>query len=313
MTMRASLLSACLLASPAWAFPLTVEDGNGRPLTFEAPPERIVCLLNRCAQELAFVGGPVPVGFGAPYTWNVAADPLNFGERAEGAARVPQTDGVDFEAVAALAPDLVIGELDMAPAADGIAPLYTLNWDEPATVDAFLADLRAYARILGREAETEARVAEVLDRVEAYARLAPGDRSVAVLSFSGDRSFWIPPNCGLFLSRAARCARDEPGGEWIEAGAEALLALDPEVIVVEDYGTGEDRARLDAMAADPLWPELAAVRAGEVHLLPVSQSRANTLPAVGAMMDALMPLLYPEAFPAPLTGAEVAATLGDGP
>ena len=289
--------------------PVTVADGNGRELTFAAPPERIVCLLNRCAQELAFVGGPVPVAFGAPYTLNVALDPLNFGPAAEGAVAIDQTDGVDFEAVVAARPDLVIGELDMEAAAEGIAPLYSLNWDEPATVDAFLTDVRAYARILGRVEETEVRIAAVLDRVEAYARLAPGDRSVAVLSFADEASFWIPPNCGLFLSRAATCARDEPGGEWIQATTEALLAYSPETIVIEDYGTGEDAQRLDALSDDPLWPELAAVKAGEVHLLPVSQARANTIASVEAMMDAVMPLLYPDTFPAPLTDEQVAAAL----
>ena len=310
--MRRALALLALLPLPAMAqdFPVTVTDGHGRALAFEAPPERIVCLLNRCAQELAFVGGPVPVGFGAPYTWNVANDPVNFGGAAADAARVDQADGADLEAVAALAPDLVIGEIDMAPALEGIAPLYALSWEPQETVDAFLADVRAYAAILGRAAETERRIAAVLDRVEAYARLSPRDRSVAVISFdAGGETLWIPPDCGLFLSRAARCARDEPGAEWVQGGLETLLAYDPDVLVVEDYGTGEDPASLAAQEGRPLWDALAAVRGGGVHLVPVSAARANTIPSVAAVMDALMPLLHPETFPAPLTDAEVAAAL----
>lgn len=229
--MRRALALPVLLPLPVVSqdLPVTVIDGNGRALSFEAPPERIVCLLNRCAQELAFVGGPVPVGFGAPCTWNVANDPMNFGEAAADAARVDQADGADPEAVAALAPDLVIGEIDTAPALEGIAPLYSLSWEPQGTEDAFLADVRAYAAILGRTEETEQRIAAVLDRVEAYARLSHGDRSVAVISFdAGGETLWIPPSCGLFLSRAAACARDEPGAEWVQGGLETLLAHDPD-------------------------------------------------------------------------------------
>ena len=304
------VLVTAFAALPALAEPVTVTDGNGREITLPAPPERIVCLLNRCAQELAFIGGPVPVGFGAPYTYNVAIDPINFGEAAASAAQVDQTDGVDFEEVAALSPDLVIGEAEMAPASEGIAPLYSLNWDPQLSVDAFLADVRNYAALLGRTDETEAKIAAVLDRVAAYAALSPNDRSVAIISVEADgASMWLPPDCGLFLSQSTPCARDE-NGDWIQGGAEVLLSYDPDVLIVEDYGVGDDAA-LAAFSAQPLWAELSAVKAGEVHMVAVSAARANTIQSVAAMMDTVLPLLYPDTFPAPLTDEQVAAALAE--
>jgi ABC-type Fe3+-hydroxamate transport system substrate-binding protein len=306
--LRTLVLTAALLPFQALAEPVSVTDQNGHTLTFETPPSRVVCLLNRCAQELAFVGGPVPMGFGAPYTWNVANDPANFGAAAAGAAKIDQVDGIDFEAVAALAPDLVIGEPEHIAPLQGIAPVYTLNWDPKTDVDAFLHDVRAYARLFGREAATEARIDAVLDRVAAYAALSPRDRTVAVIFVdpAGD-TLHLPPDCGLFLSQAALCVRDEPG-DWVQIGVEGLLFYDPDVLIVEDYGVGDDAA-LTALSAHPLWAELSAVKGDAVHLVPVSAARANTIHSVAQVMDRILPLLHPATFPTPLTDDEIAAAL----
>lgn len=289
-------------------YPITITDMNGYEITLDAPPQRVICLLNRCAQELAFIG-VAPIAVGAPYTYNVARDPLNFGEVAETFGQINQVDGVDWEAIASYQPDFVIGEAEMRDAASGIAPLYSLSWDASVeeTVENFTTDVRNYARIFGLEAEVDAKIQQVLDRVAAYAQQSPKDQSVLVISFADaeGNTLYIPPNCGLFISQLAVCGN--PGSsEWIQGTVETLLSFDPDVIIVEQYSVDDETAMLENLSANnPLWNELAAVKAGRVYLVPVSQARTNTIQAVRGAVDTLMPLIYPDVFPAPLTDEQV--------
>jgi iron complex transport system substrate-binding protein len=289
-------------------YPVTVTDMNGRELTFDEPPQRVVCLLNRCAQELAFLG-VAPVAVGAPYTYNVARDPLNFGELAETFGQINQTDGVDVEQIAAYQPDLIIGEVDLAPAVEEIAPLYSYSWDASVwqNVDNFTTDVRNFGRIFGMETQVDAKIQDVLDRVEAYAALSPNDRSHLVIFFndSTGSSLWIPGDCGLFLSQLSPCANAN-GGDWIEGTMETLLSFDPDVLIVEQYSVDDEAAMLENLNEnDPLWNELTAVKNGTVHLVPVSQARTNTIQSVKGAVDTLMPIIYPEVFPAALTDEQV--------
>ncbi|MCG8352667.1 MAG: ABC transporter substrate-binding protein [Chloroflexales bacterium] len=152
----------------AESYLVTIMDMHGRELKFDAAPQRIVCLLNRYAQELAFIG-VAPVAVGAPWTFNVARDPINFGEQAETFGQITQDLEIDWEQVAAYQPDLIIGEDTMQAAAEEIAPLYALSWDASVgeTIENFMTDVRNYGRIFGIEAEVDAKIQNVLDRLDA--------------------------------------------------------------------------------------------------------------------------------------------------
>jgi iron complex transport system substrate-binding protein len=308
--MRSVCLLA-LLATPALADPVTVTDGNGREVTLAEPPERIVCLLINCAEELAFLG-VTPVAIGAGSRETMVSSGI-YGERIETIGSVPDGDGVDLEAVAAFDPDLVIGFLEDAPQLEQIAPTYTLNFDVARLEDRdlFLRDVRTLATLLGIEAEAEARIDAVLDRHAAYVALAPADRVsfATIYVVEEGRSFWVSPDCNLFVRDLVDCTH--PGGtDWIQSGPELLLSMDPEVLVVDDYDQGEAEFMARATAEDPVWSALSAVEAGRLHLVDGNLSRMRTIATVGPGLDALMPLLYPETFPAPLTEAEVAAAVG---
>ena len=69
--------------------------------------------------------------------------------------------------------------------------------------------------------------------------------------------------------------------------------------------------RLEALGDNPLWNELSAVKAGNVHNVPVSQAKPNSVGSIVPTFDTLLPLVYPDAFPAALTDDEVAAALSN--
>ena len=117
------------------------------------------------------------------------------------------------------------------------------------------------------------------------------------------------PACGL-LDRVAACDWTGEGlGDWgYQAGTEAVLALDPDVIVLGNWSEMDDAALQAALAADPLWGEIRAVREGRVVSVPgYSNPIFSSIAAGEKLLDTLVPAIFPEAFPGgPLTEAEVA-------
>ena len=317
--MKTPILAAtlCALAIPA-AAEITVMDRNDRTIILPGTPTRVVCLLNRCAEEMAAIGAPMPLAFGTPWTIGVARDPLNYGEEAQNALAVPhQGDEPEWEAVAALEPDLIIGNLDFEEVATGIAPLYTLSWDDRNSNDAWFHDARAYGAMFGMVEQVERQIQGVIDKVSVYSALSPMDRTVAVLDLQSDDEIGFVNECDFFMRQVVPCIVEERLAHYT-VNMEFLLDVDPDVIVIEDYavqideyGDSKSARLLAAKAEDPLWNELKAVRNGEVYLIPVRQAKPNSLASIEATMDTLMPLVYPETFPEPLTDEEVDAALSD--
>jgi ABC-type Fe3+-hydroxamate transport system substrate-binding protein len=114
-----------------------------------------------------------------------------------------------------------------------------------------------------------------------------------------------------FLSEMTACGN--PGSpDWIKGSVETLLKFDPDVIIVEKYSVEDEAGILANLEKnDPLWGELKAVKNKRVHLVPVSQARLNTIQSVRGAVDAIMPLAYPEVFPAPLTDEQVQKALAE--
>jgi ABC-type Fe3+-hydroxamate transport system substrate-binding protein len=86
----------------------------------------------------------------------------------------------------------------------------------------------------------------------------------------------------------------ELGASWGEVSLEALLALDPQVIVIREGETPADQARMERevarLAAHPVWRQLPAVRDGRVHFLPngpFTIPGPRIMQAYAAMADAV--------------------------
>lgn len=300
----------CLMASTATAQSVSVTDGHGREVTLSAPPERIVCLPINCAEELAFLG-VTPVAL-AQSTHETMVSSGLYGAEIGSIGMVPDADGIDLEALAAFNPDLVIGALEETPQLDAIAPTYAINFsvDRLGDADLFLRDVRALATLLGQTEAAEARIAAVLDRHAAYVALAPKTLASFATIYVVDegRSFWVSPDCGLFIRDLVTCAH--PGGQdWVQSGPELLLSMNPSVLVVDDYDQGEAEMMAQVTKQDPIWSALDAVRAGKLHLVDGNVNRMRTIATVSRGLDALFPLLYPETFPLPLSDEQVAAAI----
>lgn len=155
-----------------------ITDVKGRTVTVDGPPERVVCLVSLCEDMLLELDmRPVAV------TGELISHPVFLGE--EGKA-VPTVPGgflePDVEAIIGMEPDLVIGLFQqhdgLAPALDGVAPLWIIESD---TIDDSLGYLRDMGTLTGRTEQVAASEQRFRERLAAAEGAGAKDLPAGVL------------------------------------------------------------------------------------------------------------------------------------
>jgi|SRR5579859_2041019 len=213
---------------------------------------------------------------------------------------------VDMEAVAALAPDVLLTQTHcevcaVTPGAIGgdlcrrqVAAFGT------GTLDGILEGFRTVARVVGaddRGADLVRRCRERVEAVRARTRDLPRPR-VACLE-------WIDPvfamgNWGPEIVEAAGgvplLAR--PGEHSTTTPWEAVVREDPDVIVVAACGYGVERtaSEMHVMEARPGWKELRAVRERRVHVADGNRFFNRSGPSAFETAEVLAEMLHPGTF-----------------
>lgn len=296
-------------------FPRTITDGAGRELTFEKPPERIVCFYNGCMRNLGALNHTV-VGF--PESTDQLdpefADETYYPGFAANVTLLPRPGGeIDAEAVAAFRPDLIIvGSAEEVQQFESIAPVF-VEYD-PAGVDETLEALVDYGRMLDRQADAEAITRRVRNRYEAYKQRAPGNVSFMTVGAVGGGNFWLrtenSSECQA-LQGLALCDWPDPtgGSSWsYEATSEAILSLNPDVIYLANWSDDKQFEAIRAeVMADPLIQETNAYKNDRiVNVAGYDNPTAAGPMALARLLDTYMPLIYPDVFPdGPLTDEQV--------
>lgn len=227
-----------------------------------ANPQRVIVTDNN-ALPFVLELGVVPLAAGSlDGTFHPALDALGASDIVPFARDEP-----DYELVASLDPDLIIGSsfTILNRVADGVAtyerlaPLAAVDSDLP-----IFEQIRGYARILGREERAEALIAEFQTSIRDLAT----DVSVEEISIArafGDADVFIytetEPFTSLWLDLlGVRCVPNSEGASaagTIIAPAERLGDLQGEALVVI-FG-------LERLEKNPLWSLLPSVQAGRVH------------------------------------------------
>ena len=315
MTRLFTLLAASLLASPALAFPVTV-DNCGEPLTFDAAPTRLVTQdINMT--EMAFALGlqEYMVGVSGISGW-YKTSPLfeeRRGDIPEIAPKYPS-----LENLIAVSPDIFFAGwyYGMKPGGDVtpdiLAPhgIKTLLLTEScihvdkarpkATLDLLYADMLRLGTVFGKRPEAEAMVAGWKARVAEVSRhLTTADRPRVFLYDSGEDK---PFTAGKFAMPTAMI--EAAGGQNVSAGMEtswgttsweAVAASDPEFIILLDYqgGGGADKLRA-FLEAHPVMQHVEAVKSARYLALRYEQITPG--PANIDGIEALARAMHPDAF-----------------
>lgn len=304
------VLSACTPSSEASGPPegqststVTVTDGAGLTVTLDEAADSVVCLDGTCIDALAELElEPV-----ASVQMDQVTNPIFFGPDVETTALGGSFFEPDIEGIIAAQPDLVIGSASVhgeLAEALGDIPLY-LNRLESS--DDAVTNLERVAIMTGRESQAETAIARFEDTRTAY---GPGERESVALSMYGGATSDI--GIDALDSATGRLLADYTAYPWpaagegdsgfLEIGVESILEVDPDYIWVLDFGFDpEAPSLLDQLADDPIWSKLTAVRTGSVFTAD-STWWGTTAGTRGqqAVLDTVMPTMYPEEFPQPL-------------
>lgn len=256
-------------AAAGW--PRSFTDDLGQTVTLPAPPRRIVSIAPGFTETIFALGeGARLVGR------------CDFCYYPKEALDVPSVGGMttpSIEAIVGLAPDLVLAVRGVPPeVTDSLrgAGLKLIALD-PQTVDELIASVRTLGRILGAEDRAEALAEEMEARRDAVAARAEevfGTRPrPSVLFLVGlDPVFAAGP--GSFVDDMIRIAggvnavaqADGAPGPWPQLSLEAIVDLDPDIIVGALEGHGEAQEHLlQVLRERSGWRELSAVRQGRVY------------------------------------------------
>lgn len=262
-------LAAAAGTLPAQAEPVTIQTARG-PAEVEAQPARVVVFDVAALDTIAALGVQpvgVPEKLFVSYLDDVAA----------GAAPVGTLFEPDFEAVAALAPDLiVVGGRSAAQfdALAAIAPTIDMTLGDDTLFADAEARIAAYGALFGKEEAAGALQAD-LDSALALARAAVADKGAALIVLTngpkvsaygpGSRFGWI--HAALGLPPAIADVEAATHGEAISF--EFIQKANPDWLLVVDRSAaiGEGAAAARATLDNPLVAETKAWQAGQVVYL----------------------------------------------
>jgi iron complex transport system substrate-binding protein len=300
----------------AGANDVTVTDPTGKTFTFDAVPKNIICLYHECI-ELMSALGIEPLAILAP-NWlpDFASDPVYFPQPNKIVKLVPQDSGSwNYEVIAALKPDIIFGSAEDRTALDGIAKVYDVGPNYSMNHQDTLDHLMEFAKMLNRTNEATAVVKRYQDRHAAYKALAPRNQSVLIVAY-WDKGAWLYSGASVpcsILNKVAKCdwanPDPQPGSWGYSSSVEAVLKLDPDTIILENWTELPNDKAMEQLRADPLWSALRAVQKNRIF--PMTNRDGYGLGPIGGikLLDLYLPLIYPDVFPKALTDEQVAEIL----
>jgi iron complex transport system substrate-binding protein len=293
----------------ASGYPLTI-DNCGTEVTLEAAPERIVAIKSSTAELLlalglqdrivgtAFSDGPVPDEYAAAASGlDVLSD------------KVPSQ-----EVTLAAEPDLVFAGWESNLSAEGAGDRATLQqlgvatyvapaackeagyMPDPLTFDGVFADFEQAGAVFG---VPDAAAALVDDQRAALDAIEPNDDGLTALWYSsGDDLPYVGAGIG-----APQMIMDAAGLEnvaadvhdsWTSMGWEAIVAANPDVIVLVDAAWNTAASKIAKLEANPATAALPAVQQQRYLVVdfPSTEAGVRNVGAVASLVDQLGELGY---------------------
>ena len=259
-------LAVMLACAPVFAEGgITVTDMAGREVTLEKPAARIVALMPSDCENLFAIGaGEAVVGRGT--YCNYPAEVLDITEVKTGYE-------LNVEEILALEPDLIVmtkmghTEEQVAALAETVPVLVTDAQTIAQTYDC----LTLLGRVTGREAEAEAVIENMRQRLDAVAKKAV-DSGLTVYFETTPLEFGFglfSAGKGNFMDEiGALCGLKNIFAEeetaWPVVSEEAVIDADPDYIVTIDSNGMGDVDAAGVILAREGWQDLTAVKNGKV-------------------------------------------------
>ena len=250
----------------------TVTDDNGRTVTFDKKPERIVVTSASFLDPLYAVGGSV---VGRPDSKSKIPD------AAKEVTSIGRVYQIDAEKIIALTPDLVILNKGMNEklietlAANNIR---TLVLDMKSYEDV-KREIGTFAALTGEKAKGEELIAKMDADIDAVRASIPQEKKrISIIHSTGQGlSVQLDGSIAGSIAKMLGWENTASGMPALDKNPDAapysmetLVAQNPDIIFVTSMGEeAEIRASMEAMfAGSPAWQSVSAVRDGRVYYLP---------------------------------------------
>ncbi len=271
----------------AIGFPVTVARSDGRELTFERPPSRIVSLSPGHTEILYAIGAGDQV---------IAVDSgSDFPAEAVAKATL-DAEAPDLEEIAGLEPDLVVlmsAPQELARSLDQRA-LPVLSLAVPDSLSTLLDQIDLLGQITGHIEGSDSLVDSMDGRIQVIFDKVGSAAGPRVFHELDDALTTVSSSTfisELYLVLNASNIADRPEEPYPRLTLEAIIEADPEVIILAHAGASPDsvKARLG-------WEGISAVKNNRVYALdPDILNRPG--PRVVDGLEALARLLHPDLFP----------------
>lgn len=299
------------VASQAYE-PVTIQNGD-RTLTFTEMPQKVLCCNLYSAENMVMLGlGDYIAGKNIPT--NPAEQPLE-----ELKSQFEHIPGIErsHENAVALEPDLVIGQISAFQeggsnswgsyqqfASEGIQCLTitgTVVADE--TIEHVYQDIENLGKIFHVEDRAQELIAQIKGKVSQIQEKVKGiteDKKIKVFvldTFNGNEIYTTSSGLEsnlIELAGGINVTRGMANSRWFNTSVETLVDTNPDLIILNDYGTQTIQEKLDFLKNNPALKEVNAVK----------NERFLTIPLVAVMQDAraadacqtFAETFYPECF-----------------
>ncbi len=274
-------------APAASTFPLTLTDGTGQSVTIAAPPAKIASL-DAAHTEILYA-----IGAGD----QVSADD-NYSDCPDAAAALPHIDSfnISLEAITAQQPDLVIlgftAGSDIMTGLQG-AGLTVMTLPAPSDIAGVYNQIQLLGEATGHSGEADNLITNMVDQVQSISSAVAGATAPSVYHEVDNTYYSAGPGSfidDLYQTLGATNIAESSGEAYPQLSAEAIIAANPDVIILADEDAGESAA---TVAQRPGWDVIKAVTDNRVYTVdPDILSRPGP-----RIIDALRELqtdLYPQ-------------------
>jgi len=263
-------------------WPRTVSLPEGGELVLDGPPRRVLLGNASAADMITALIGPERLAAlpEQAFKYSILADePGAF-------AGVPTFARFEAEVVLAFDPDLVV--VDPWAAIETVARLRelgvkVLSLPEVVALDDVRESLRILGLALGAEERASAVLSDLDARVAALRADAPRRAGLSAMSYSNSGAGGWSAGSGtthdelITLAGLANATAEAGRRDHVRTSFEDLYALDPDFLIVGDYGRDEEEAApARYVYAEPALADLRAVRERRVILVPARYFAASS-------------------------------------
>ena len=283
---------------PATTYPVTLTDDEGREVTLEAEPERIISLAPSSTEIVCALDACERIVGVNDFRDGFPSDIL---AALEDVPNVASFTGVDREAVVTAEPDLVLAAGNNLTAPADIAALTDLGLPVLVLYPESLEEVYADIELVGVALDAQAKAARVVtgmrDRVSAVEEAVAGEERprtfYEVSLFSG--SIYTAGE-GSFLAALIEAAGGDPilGDPTTTAiQLEDLVEADPELILLGDAAY-DASITAESVAQRQGWGGMTAVVEGRVIPMPEDILITRPGPRIVDGLEALARAIHPE-------------------